>query len=192
MNKAAFLDRDGVLIVDAGFFNDPCEMKLFEQVPDFLSELKKMGFLLIVITNQAVIARGICSETEVVEANKYLSNLITANGGPLIDAFYFCPHHPNADLAEYRKNCNCRKPAPGMILGAVEDFDIDVSKSFMIGDRISDVIAGREAGCKSILLQTGRHSEEIIESKAEVDWKVEPDCICDCHADALNWIKKNQ
>lgn len=152
MNKAVFLDRDGVIIEDKDCLYKKEDIQLTYGVED-LYALKEKGFKLLVITNQTVIARGLISEEGVNEIHTQINLMINQRFNFELDHFYTCPHHPNANLEKYRINCSCRKPLPGLILQAAKDFDIDLSQSWMIGDRISDIIAGKKAGCKTILLE---------------------------------------
>ena len=144
LKKAVFLDRDGVIIVDANLITRIGQIKVIEGVPEAMTRLKLAGFLLIIISNQPVVARGLISEEEVKALNNEIENIILKFGGPQFDGFYFCPHHPNANLENYRILCDCRKPAPGMLLKAASEKGIDVKRSFMVGDRITDIIAGKK------------------------------------------------
>ncbi|MCV0400959.1 MAG: HAD family hydrolase [Nitrosopumilus sp.] len=145
-NKAIFLDRDGVLNKKReDYVKSIKELEIFPNIQKVILELKKRGFLIIVITNQSVINRGIITIKELEKIHltiqKYLEEEKTK-----IDKFYFCPHRPN-------ENCDCRKPKPGLILEAINEFSIDASKSWMIGDSITDIQAGKKAGCKTIFLK---------------------------------------
>lgn len=155
---AVFIDRDGTIIEEVGYLSDPDEIVLLPGAAGAVRALNEAGFLVIVITNQAGIARGYF-DSEVVEAiHERLSEKLEKDGA-FIDAFYYCPHHPeypNKDLGE----CDCRKPLPGMLLRAARELDIDLSNSYMIGDTAKDIEAGLRAGCKSILVLTGYGREE--------------------------------
>lgn len=164
LNKAIFLDRDGVINEEIDLLCGKSDIVLCEGVKEALRLLKDRGFYLIVITNQPVIGRGLIDEGGIEELHKYLNSELDN----LIDAFYFCPHHPNADLEEYRKTCDCRKPSPGMILKAAKDFDIDLKRSFMVGDMPSDITAGGKAGCKTVLMKS-ENNEKIIETGKKFD-----------------------
>ena len=153
MNKAIFLDRDGVINEDIDNLYKIENIKIISGVSEALRILKENDFKLIVISNQPVIARGLATEEEVEKINEEINLQIKKEVGIGIDKFYFCPHHPNANLEKYRILCNCRKPSPGLILQAAKEFDIDLSKSWMIGDRTSDVATGKNAGCKTILIE---------------------------------------
>ncbi len=179
--KAVFLDRDGVLNEDIGFlFED--DLVVYKEIKPYLKKLKDKGFYLIVISNQPVIARGLVSEREVEQINYKVNSEL----GNLIDAFYFCPHHPNATLKQYRKICECRKPSNGLILRSFKDFDIHLNKSWMIGDMISDIVCGKRSGCKTILLKS-KNNSKIIESGEKWE-KLEPDFFCEDFSEASKII----
>lgn len=186
--RAVFLDRDGVLIEDNGLLIRAEEIRLFDDAPSALALFKSTGFLLIVVTNQTVVSRGLASEEEVAELNRAVRDSIVKAGGPLLDAFYVCPHHPNATLERYRKLCDCRKPRPGMLFQAAREWDIDLGSSFMIGDRITDIAAGASAGCRTILLRTGAHLVPPIETVEPLDPELAPNFACDTLTEAAEWI----
>ncbi len=190
MRAAVFLDRDGVLLEDVDLLTDPSQIKVLPGVPQTLKRLKHSDFELVVVTNQTVIARGLTSEQGVLEIHAHMEQLIEQAGGPRLDGFYFCPHHPNATLAAFRIDCDCRKPRPGLLLRAAKERAIDLKSSFMVGDRITDIIAGARAGCRTILVQTGRHLAPPIETSEPLDKTIQPDHICaDLYA-AADWILK--
>jgi len=191
MNKAIFFDRDGVLTKDNGLVTCISQIEFSDDLFTSLRLLNGMEFKFFMITNQAVVARGMLEERELEDINRYIAETIYDKTLCKIEKCYFCPHHPNADLEKYRKNCECRKPKPGMLLQAAGEFDIDLSQSYMIGDRMSDVIAGAKAACKTILLQTGKHIELPIESDA-FDSSIKPDFTCDTLAEAVTIILKNK
>ena len=188
MRRAVFLDRDGVLVEDVDFVTHPRGLRLLPGAPAALARLKDAGFWLVIVTNQAVVARGLASEADVDQVNAGLARLITRSGGPALDGIYSCPHHPNASVPAYRIDCACRKPKPGMLLRAAEEHGLDLSASFMVGDRITDVIAGKRAGCRTALVRTGRHLDPPIETLEGPDTAVEPDRTCADLAAAAEWI----
>jgi D-glycero-D-manno-heptose 1,7-bisphosphate phosphatase len=188
MGKAVFLDRDGVLIEDVGLLTRFRDVTLLPGIPEALRMLGRMGYSAIVVTNQTVIARGMASEEEVGEMHRRIDSLLARHGAPPPSAYYICPHHPKADVERYRIDCDCRKPGPGLILSAARDHGVALNESFLVGDRISDIIAGKTAGCTSILVTTGRHSEGPIETSRRVDWSVPPDHICGGLLEAAWWI----
>jgi len=148
---AIFLDRDGVIIFEKEFLADPGEI---EFIPGSLDGLRMIGdeFMLIVISNQSGVARGYFKESDVLEFNKTLGELL-AEYGISVTAWYFCPHGPDS-------SCACRKPSPGMILQASSQFYVDLERSWMVGDKSSDIAAGRAAGLKTILVRTGYTGRE--------------------------------
>jgi D-glycero-D-manno-heptose 1,7-bisphosphate phosphatase len=151
-HKAVFLDRDGTINVDSGFIHRPEDFTFIDGAREALLRLKKMGFMLVVVTNQSGIARGLYTEEDVHRLHRYVNRELQRYG-VVIDRFYFCPHHPEAVVRRYRKSCACRKPKPGMILQALSDLDIDAAASYLIGDMMRDICAGKDAGVTSILIQ---------------------------------------
>lgn len=153
--KCIFLDRDGTLNVYKGFLTDIEELELIPGTAEALKCINSSEYLAIVITNQPVIARGECSVQELEEIHNKLETLLGKEGA-YIDALYYCPHHPDkgfeGERPEYKIECDCRKPKPGMLLKAAEDYNIDLSQSIMIGDGKNDMEAGKAAGCQTILV----------------------------------------
>ena len=146
-NQAVFLDRDGTIIPETGARTaDPDADPLPEAVAA-IRKLRAAGFLIVVVTNQAAIARGFFTEDELAAAHKALLGKFAGAGAP-IDAIYYCPHLPEGEVAEYAIVCDCRKPKPGMFLRAAEEHDIDLGQSYMVGDAERDVEAAAAAGCK--------------------------------------------
>jgi len=189
MGKAAvFLDRDGVLIEEPHLLADVAQIRLFDYSPLAIEALRRAGFYVIVVTNQTVIARGLATEEDMSRLHDAIQQLLHTANGSQIDAFYVCPHHPNATLANYRIDCACRKPKPGMLLQAAHDYNIDLHKSYMIGDRITDIIAGARAGCKTILVETGAHLEKPIETTEPIDPRIRPDFVCQDLSQAVEVI----
>jgi len=188
MNAAIFLDRDGVLIEDVHLLTNPGQVRFLEGVPQALRSLQEAGFRLIVISNQTVVARGLVTEQEVYAINAEMEHLLEQAGGPRLDGFYFCPHHPNATLPAYRTACECRKPRPGLLLRAAREHNLNLGASFVVGDRITDIIAGARAGCRTVLIQTGKHLAPPIETVEPLDNSVQPDYICANLNAAARWI----
>jgi D-glycero-D-manno-heptose 1,7-bisphosphate phosphatase len=160
---AVFLDRDGVLVRDVGPLTRADDIVLTAGVAEALSKLQQAGFALIVVSNQTVLARGLLDDDAVIELERQVEARISAAGGPKLDGFYFCPHHPQATRRELRRDCGCRKPAPGLLLQAAVEHGISLKRSFMLGDRPSDVVAGLRAGCTTIQVLTGAHTAAPIE-----------------------------
>ena len=192
MNAAVFLDRDGVLVEDVDLLTRAEDFVILDGVPRALGCLQRAGFRLVVISNQTVVARGLASENDVRALNVRLQQLLERAGGARLDAWYFCPHHPNATLPAYRVNCDCRKPRPGLLLRAAREHDLDLAASFAVGDRITDIIAGTRAGCRTILVQTGKHLDLPIQTSEPLDLAIEPDHTCADLEAATRWILKVQ
>ncbi|MGE3311014.1 MAG: D-glycero-alpha-D-manno-heptose-1,7-bisphosphate 7-phosphatase [Limisphaerales bacterium] len=188
MNRAVFLDRDGVLIEDVHLLTRPDQIRVLPGVPDALRGIAAAGFRLVVITNQTVVARGLSTEAEVDQVHAELNQSLQDAGAPPIERFYVCPHHPAANLPAYRVACDCRKPAPGLILRAARDFDLSLPACFTVGDRITDIHAGARAGTRTVLVQTGRHRDPAIESVDPLDPKVQSDRVCPDLNAAAAWI----
>jgi D-glycero-D-manno-heptose 1,7-bisphosphate phosphatase len=185
---AVFLDRDGVLIEDVPLLTRCDQVRLAEGAGWAVAALAAAGYLVVVASNQPVVARGLATEREVVGVNDYIQEMLVSAGGRRVDAFYFCPHHPSATLAQYGQECQCRKPRPGLLLRAAEDLHIVLARSYMIGDRLSDIVAGQRAGCAAILVQSGRHLDTPIETPDGVVAARPPDYVCDSLRQAVAWI----
>ena len=153
--KAVFLDRDGTINKFVGFLRNIEEFELLPDVPEAIRRINSSGYLAIVVTNQPVIARGEVSVSELEEIHNKMETLLGQEGAYL-DAIYYCPHHPHkgyeGEIPELKIECDCRKPKPGMLLRAADDFNIDLSQSWMIGDSDNDILAGKAAGCKTGLI----------------------------------------
>jgi D,D-heptose 1,7-bisphosphate phosphatase len=160
--KAIFLDRDGTINQYCGFITKPNQIRLLPGVAEAISLINKSEYLAIVITNQPVIARGECTFQELDEIHNRIETLLGEKGAYL-DAIYYCPHHPDKGFAgervEFKIECECRKPKPGLIARAAKDYNIDISASFMVGDSPADIQAGQAAGCKTVYL-TENSSDE--------------------------------
>lgn len=188
LQSAVFMDRDGVLIEDIHLLTQPFEVGLFGGVPWAIRSLKSAGYKVVVVSNQTVVARGLATEHDVHKVHEWIQHLLVEAGGERIDAFYFCPHHPHATLPQYRIACECRKPRPGLLLRAASKLEIDLHSSYMIGDRITDIIAGQRAGCTTILVKSGRHLDPPIETPDSVDLSCQPNYECDDIRQAAEWI----
>lgn len=153
--KAIFLDRDGTINEYVGFLTNIDEFKLLDGVTDAIKKINASGFLAIVVTNQPVIARGEVTYEQLDEIHHKMETLLGQEGAYL-DAIYYCPHHPHSGYAGEVKSlkieCECRKPKPGMLMKAAKDYNIDLEHSWMIGDSKNDILAGKNAGCKTVLI----------------------------------------
>ncbi|HWD17700.1 MAG TPA: HAD family hydrolase [Verrucomicrobiae bacterium] len=188
MARAVFLDRDGVLIVDADLLTDPAHIQPLPGVAAALRRLQAAGFRLIVVSNQPVVARGLATEREVEAIHQEIQRQIVRDGGPTLDAFYFCPHHPRATLEEYRRDCECRKPRAGLLRQGAAAFGIDLKSSFMVGDRITDIAAGAAVGCRTVMVETGKHLLPPIHTSEPLDPGLKPDWTCADLPAAADWI----
>ena len=186
-SRAVFLDRDGVIVRDVDLMTRRDQVELSPQAPQALHRLREVGFRLVVVSNQTVVARGLASEEDVNDIHDWIQHLLQPYDVG-IDRFYFCPHHPSATLPQYRVDCDCRKPRPGMLQCAAEEMNLDLPASFMVGDRPSDVIAGWRAGCRTILVETGKHTEPFIESGDMLEYTAEPDYTCPDLTAAVDYI----
>lgn len=158
MKKALFLDKDGTLVHDVPYNTDPAKVRFYPDVIPTLQRLQGAGYELVIVTNQSGIARGYCTEADVLWMLAVIETEFEENGLKLLDRYY-CPHHPESTVPEYRAICSCRKPKPGMLTSAAAEHDIDLSASWMIGDILNDVEAGNRAGCNSILINNGNETE---------------------------------
>jgi D-glycero-D-manno-heptose 1,7-bisphosphate phosphatase len=161
LKPAVFLDRDGVLNKDVGYVYRPEDLLVLPGVAESLTKIKAQGFLLIVITNQSGVARGKFDLDAVSHFNSLLTNEICRLGGPALDGFYICPHHPDGIVEAYKRSCDCRKPEPGLILQAAKEHGIDLKKSWMIGDKDSDVICAANAGVRGILTRSEKYQHNV-------------------------------
>ena len=152
--RAVFLDRDGTINVEKEYLFRIEEFEFVPGAPEAIKLLKDAGFLVVVVTNQSGIGRGYYTEADLERLHEFLSGELAAIGTG-VDAYYFCPHHPSHGTGKYRLECACRKPLPGMLHAAAEDLQIDLAASYMVGDKLADVVAGMAAGCRTILVRTG-------------------------------------
>lgn len=151
---AIFLDRDGVIIEDAHYLASPEGVQLVAGSAEAIHALNRAGWPVIVVTNQAGVGRGLFPESAVDAVHARLRVLLTAYGAR-VDRFYYCPHHPAAELEGYRRECACRKPRPGMLRTAAVELGLDLARSWMIGDRETDLAAGAAVGARTVLVRTG-------------------------------------
>jgi D,D-heptose 1,7-bisphosphate phosphatase len=158
--KAVFIDKDGTLIPDIPYNVNVDLIEIRKDVIDGLQLLQKEGFLLIVISNQSGVARGYFKEEELNTVWERISSLLLPHH-LVIDGFYYCPHHPGGRVKQFAIECECRKPSPGLLLKASNDHKVDLSQSWMIGDILNDVEAGKRAGCRTILMDNGNETEWI-------------------------------
>jgi len=182
--KAVFLDRDDTLIEDPGYINYPDQVKLLDGVAEALIELKALGYKLIVASNQSAVAHGIVTEKVLGDIHKRLMELLAEQGATL-DKIYYCPYHPDGAVKKYRRQSNLRKPKPGMLFTAAQELDIELSESWLIGDRERDIQAGVLAGCKTILINNPSYYKQYRPGEAQPDYR------CVNLREAVNIIKKH-
>jgi D-glycero-D-manno-heptose 1,7-bisphosphate phosphatase len=152
--RAVFLDKDGTLVENVPYNVDPVQIRLVPGAARALRKLSAAGYRIVVVSNQSGVARGLFDVSSLSDVERKLRELLSREGVSL-DGFYFCPHLPDGSVAEYAIVCDCRKPAPGMLLRAADDLGVDLRRSWMIGDILDDVEAGRAAGCRTILVRAG-------------------------------------
>ncbi len=187
---AVFLDRDGTLIVDVDFLNSVERLEPIPGAAEAVRILNRLGLKVIVVSNQSGIARGYFDEERVEEIHRAMRSRFAAEGAQ-IDAIYYCPHHPDFGDPHYRRNCNCRKPEPGLFLQAAAEHNIDLEKSYMIGDKYSDVEAGKRLNMVSILVLTGngKRHYELYKDKPNIP---QPDFVAADLLEAVPYILRNE
>ncbi|WP_127448793.1 D-glycero-beta-D-manno-heptose 1,7-bisphosphate 7-phosphatase [Veillonella sp. 3310] len=143
-----FLDRDGVINVDVGYLSDPAQLEFIPGAIEAMKEAQTRGYDIIVVTNQSGVARGYYTEEDVQALHAEMSRRLEAEGVHIL-AYYYCPHHPEGTVEEYKKACDCRKPNPGMLTKAIEEWHVDVDGSFLVGDKPSDAQAAESIGMRA-------------------------------------------
>lgn len=179
-----FLDRDGTINEDVGYISDPDDFQLIPGSAEAIARLNGEGFVVIVVTNQSGVARGYFTEDDVLTINNKMVGELEKVGA-YVDGVYYCPHHPDFGDEGYRLDCECRKPGTGMVKKAAREFNIDVKRSFVVGDHRGDLELGRNAGAKTIMVLTGHGREE--RKKMEGDG-IAPDHIADDLSSAVGYI----
>ena len=165
-SPAIFLDRDGVICRENKVITSPDRIEIFSYAKECISEIKRRGFNVIVITNQSGIARGLFKEEDLIKLNNYMEQELC------IDHIYYCPHHVNGIIKKYAINCKCRKPDIGLIKHACEEYNIDLAKSIMVGDRASDIELGHKIGTTTVLLNSG-YGKDSLEYSIGYDYNFE-------------------
>jgi len=182
-----FLDRDGTINQEVDYVRSTDEFHLIEGSAPGIRELNEQGWQVFVVTNQSGIARGFLTETQLAEIHSTLEKALRAHGAS-IDAIYYCPHHPDFGKPPYRAVCDCRKPNIGMITRAIHEFDLDLERLFVVGDRLLDMQMGRAAGARCILVRTGYGERELELCRADGG---SPDYVADNLSDAVQYIKRS-
>jgi len=180
--RAVFLDRDGTVNREVDVLRDLNQLRVLPGVPKAIREFNRLGFLVIIVTNQAVIARGWLKPKDIDEIHDVLCVRLRRYGAH-VHAVYYCPHHPNANLKKYRMRCVCRKPMPGMLTQAMKDFKITSRGSFMVGDKTGDILAGKKAGLTTILVETGYAGKDN-------EYSVQPNFTARTLSEAVRIIKR--
>jgi D-glycero-D-manno-heptose 1,7-bisphosphate phosphatase len=183
--RAVFLDRDGTLVEERGYIDRLELLTVFPWTSDALRLLKRAGFAIVVATNQSGIGRGIIPEPFLHEVHRSLDARLAPGAAP--DAYYYCPHHPEAAIEALRVTCNCRKPAPGLIVRACREMHLDPHRSYMVGDRWRDVACGHAAGTRTVLVRTGYGAAEEQAAPAGA----RADAILNNLMEAVGWILRS-
>jgi D-glycero-D-manno-heptose 1,7-bisphosphate phosphatase len=182
-SAAVFLDRDGTLIEEVGYLGRVEQVALYPWSIDGVRLLNRAGLRVFVVTNQAGVARGYFAEAVVTDVHRHIDSLL-ASGGARIDAYYYCPHHPEGNVEAYRRRCECRKPGRGLVDRAAREFGIDLMRSFVVGDKWLDIQLARAVGARAVLVRTGYGSAAEQQRLPDVT----ADAIADNLIGAANWI----
>jgi len=185
---AVFLDRDGTIIHEVNYLHRLEDIRLLPRAGAAIAQLNQRQIPVILVTNQSGVARGKFTEEFVKKSHQHLQILLQEEGAHL-DDFFFCPHHPEAGSLPCRKSCDCRKPAPGMLLEAAKRYSLDLQKSYVIGDKLIDVELARKTGGKGILVETGYGLQEKMNLE---NCGFTPDLICANLNQAVDWILQQQ
>jgi D-glycero-D-manno-heptose 1,7-bisphosphate phosphatase len=183
--RAVFIDRDGTISEEIGYVNHPSRYRVFPYAAEAIKQLNEAGWLAVLVTNQAGVARGYFTE-DVIGAVHALLTAELEGGGARLDAIYYCPHHPTVGEPPYRFDCDCRKPRPGLIRRAAADLDIDLGASWMVGDRYSDTELARNAGTRAALVLSGYGRGEWEYQRAA--WQYQPDLVAENLLEAVRTI----
>ena len=182
---ALFMDRDGTISEEVGYVNHPARFRLFPYTAAAIKLLNENGWLAIVVTNQAGVARGYFSEDVIIQIHEQVQRDLQ-NASAKLDAIYYCAHHPSVGEPPYRLDCDCRKPRTGLIDRAAADFQIDLGRSWMVGDRYGDIELARNAGLHSAFVLSGYGRGEWEFQRGS--WQIEPELVADDLLDAVKTI----
>lgn len=182
---ALFMDRDGTISEEIGYVNHPARFRLFPYTAEAIKLLNENGWLAIVVTNQAGVARGYFSEAIIIQVHDQLQRDLQKASARL-DAIYYCAHHPSVGEPPYRLDCDCRKPRPGLIDHAVADFEIDLKRSWMVGDRYGDIELAHNAGLHSAFVLSGYGRGEWEYQRSS--WQIEPELVAEDLLEAVKTI----
>ena len=182
---AVFIDRDGTISEEVGYINHPSRFRVFPYAASAIKLLNDRGWLAVIITNQAGVARGYFSEAMIQTVHDNLQQNLRDEGAR-VDAIYYCAHHPSVGEPPYRQDCNCRKPKPGLVNQAAKDLDIALEHSWMVGDRYSDIELARNAGVHAALVLSGYGRGEWESQRAS--WEYQPDLVSEDLLEAVRSI----
>jgi D-glycero-D-manno-heptose 1,7-bisphosphate phosphatase len=185
LKSAVFIDRDGTLAHEVGYVNHPSRFRLYPFSVDAVRIINRSGWLAVMVTNQAGVARGYFPESMLHAVHDALHAAMEA-GGARLDGIYYCPHHPEVGIAPYRLDCDCRKPRPGLLKRAAFDLNVDLTRSFMIGDRFKDLETAWNAGARGALVKTGYGRGELA-SAASVAAR-QPDFVAENLLEAVKLV----
>lgn len=185
---AVFFDRDGTLIDDVGYMKSPEDVRVIPGTGNAIHALNERGVLVVVISNQSGVARGLLSEDDLLSIHTRIQDAL-AQGGGRVDRIYYCPHHPTEGNPPYRIACSCRKPGTGMLQQAVSEFSIGLQRSYVVGDKTSDIRAGIAAGARTVLVLTGYGPAALEECRAN---GIRPDAVCPSVVEAVEYILEHQ
>lgn len=182
---AIFMDRDGTLSYEIGYVNHPSRFELFPWAVEAVRLVNRAGWLAVVVTNQAGVARGYFPESVIHDVHSAMTGVME-RGGARLDAVYFCPHHPSVGEAPYRLDCDCRKPRPGLLLRAQKELQADLGRSWVVGDRHGDLALAWNAGARGALVKSGYGLGELTYHAAR--WSRQPDMVADTLLEAVERI----
>jgi D-glycero-D-manno-heptose 1,7-bisphosphate phosphatase len=183
---AVFVDRDGTLIEEAGVPDRVERLAFYPWTIDAIRALNRAGLRIILVSNQSGVARGVFTEAAVEEVHGHMESVLQA-GGAHIDAYYYCPHHPDGTVPRYTQHCDCRKPRPGLVDRAARELGIDPARSFIVGDRWLDIGLARTVGARGVLVRTGYGAIEEMQQQQDLA----ADAIVDNFAGAASWVLMN-
>jgi D-glycero-D-manno-heptose 1,7-bisphosphate phosphatase len=183
---AVFLDRDGTLIEEVGYLDRPERVELFPYSIDAIRAFNRAGLKVVLVSNQSGVARGFFTEETVDRVHRHIADLLAA-GGVHLDAYYYCPHHPDGKVAEYTRRCECRKPGPGLVERAVRELDVDPRRSYTVGDRWLDVALARTVGARGVLVRTGYGLTEELKPQPGLT----ADQVVNNLVEAAGWILRH-
>lgn len=186
MSAAVFLDRDGTLIEEVGYLDRPERIALYPYAADAIRALNRAGIRIVMVTNQSGVARGFFDEAMVDTCHRHIADVL-ALGGAHIDAYYYCPHHPDGRVPEYAVRCECRKPGRALVDRAARELGIDPARSFTVGDRWVDIGLARTVGARGVLVRTGYGAGEELKPPAGM----RADAVVNNLVEAASWILGN-